>query len=140
MARRRNNRRNDYYEDDRYDDEPAKRSGASSKVISRGKYQGQQCVIGWNVRRRAGMRSFFCGPYKGTRKGKSKTSNREWVTWMARVTNEDTGEENVYPCLYYPDSGKVIISQLKMVLNPREDYCGTYVRRKNNRRRNRRRS
>ena len=106
-----------------------KRSGASQKTISKGKYQGKPCVTGWNFRKGQGLISVFCGPYKKTKRGKSKAGKR-YETWIAKLYNKTTHQQQILPCMFYPDEGKVVIDQMEWVVNPRTNYCGTYVRRK----------
>ena len=69
-----------------------KRSGASQKTISKGKYQGKPCVTGWNFRKGQGLISVFCGPYKKTKRGKSKAGKR-YETWIAKLYNKTTHQQ-----------------------------------------------
>lgn len=104
-----------------------KSSGSKMSTISKGQYQGEQCVTGWNKQKRRGFISILCAPYKGTHEFTTQ-QGRKGVVWIAKVQFKDQGREDVFPCIYWPDKRICVISKLDMVLNPAKDYCGTYNR------------
>ena len=104
-----------------------KRSGCKNGFANAD--QSAPYVRGWNASRRNGFTTIIAGPYKNTKKVTSKTG-RVWENWCAKVQN---GRQAPYlvSCLFDVSSGRVIINQLGMVMNPRTNYCGTFTKRKN---------
>lgn len=83
-------------------------------------------VNGWFIRAKQ-LVKVLCTPYKGTTKGTSKTG-KQWETWIAKVT-PSIGAPYLQPCMYYPQTGKVVISSMGLTVNPKAPnggYCGRY--------------
>ncbi len=110
--------------------EQKKHSGCKSGVDKNGK----QYVSGWKYDKRNGLRKFYASPYSGTHETKSK-SNRIWQNWFVRIEMPN-GQEIKTSGLYDVSTGKITISQLGFVMNPRGGrggYVGPYFYRKNGR-------
>lgn len=90
---------------------------------------GNPYVSGWNLRKQDGFSSFFCRPYKGTKKSKSN-NGREWHNWFVTIKN---GFNKVNTSgLYDPVRQMVIVKEYGIVLNPKArngGYCGTFTKR-----------
>lgn len=102
---------------------PKKHSGAKSGMTKTGKMY----VQGWNVSKSNGMVSIIAGPTKNTDTHKSK-SGRTWCNWMAKVTPK-MAVPFLVSCLYDESTGKVIINDLGIVMNPKAPhggYCGKF--------------
>ncbi|MCY1559338.1 hypothetical protein D9M68_963640 [compost metagenome] len=75
------------------------------------------------------MVTFFCRPYKGTKKSKS-TNGREWHNWF--VTIKQGFNEVKTSGLYDPAKQFVLIKEYGLVVNPKArngGYCGTNKKR-----------
>jgi hypothetical protein len=104
--------------------QPKKHSGAKGGNDK----NGNPYVRGWNFSKRNGLRAFFCSPYKNTTKHEAEKSGRVYENWMCKVTLSD-GQTFIKGCLYEAATGKVTISDMGMVINPRANnggYCGTF--------------
>lgn len=113
--------------------EPKKHTGCKtgSYVAKKGSAHGKGTEVpfvrGWNYSKRHGMRTFLASPYSKTKQHKSKTG-RIWENWMVTVQQEGQKDFTVSG-LYDPQSRKVIINELSMVMNPnapRGGYCGRF--------------
>lgn len=111
--------------------EPPKRTGAkagsfvSKKGSAHGSKKEVKFVRGWNYSKRFGMRTFFCTPYSKTKSTKSD-NGRVWENWMCTYQVEGKPSETI-SALYEPATGKVIIPDLSIIINPkarRGGYCG----------------
>lgn len=109
-----------------------KHSGAKMGINQRGSQKGKQHIVFWNYSRTRGLISGIATPYKGTKEVKSKTSGRVWHNWMVSLTNKRTFQKWTTSGLFDPQSGKLIISELGWVVNPKArngGYCGTFTNR-----------
>ncbi|PZP44044.1 MAG: hypothetical protein DI598_14965 [Pseudopedobacter saltans] len=108
--------------------QPRKKSGAR---YSNDK-NGNPCVTGWNASRSNGLVSFLCVPYRGTKT--HETSGKPWQNWMVKVQPK-MGKQFIVSGLFSPQTKKVIISELGLVLNPNipnGGYCGRFGGNRNN--------
>lgn len=97
-----------------------KKSGAKSGVTKSGKMY----VNGWKVMQGQGIVSVIAGPTKDTDQHTSKTG-RIWENWCAKITKPFSKPELV-SCLYDTMTGKVIIGDLGLVLNPKAPNGGYF--------------
>lgn len=100
-----------------------KKSGCTTGI---GK-NNQPYVRGWKASRRFGMTTFFAAPYKGTHSVESKNGNT-WENWILKIQYEN-GQEKIKPCLYSPQTKRVICQDLGLVMNPkggRGGYTGRF--------------
>jgi hypothetical protein len=84
-------------------------------------------VNGWFLRGKQ-LVKVLCTPYKGTTTGTSKQSGKRWETWIAKI-QPAVGASYLQSCMYYPDSHKVVIRSMGIVVNPKAPnggYCGRY--------------
>jgi hypothetical protein len=108
-----------------------KHSGAVSGVSKKDGLLGSKqipFVRGWNYSKAHGLVSFFAAPYGKTSAHKSKTSGKMWENWMVKVSPK-MAKPFIVSGLYDQMSGKVIINELGMVLNPKAPnggYCGKF--------------
>ncbi|WP_447642439.1 MULTISPECIES: hypothetical protein [Chitinophagaceae] len=105
-----------------------KKSGAKAGVGKNGK----PYVQGWNASRQNGMVSFLCVPTSNTGQHTSRTG-RNWENWMV-VVQPRMGASFLKSCLYDPSTGKCIISDMGIVLNPKAPnggYCGRFGNKRN---------
>jgi hypothetical protein len=116
-----------YQQKQQYQRQTKKRTGASAGVYVNQDGEQKQYVRGWNASKIHGIITVFCTPYKNTDEHKSK-SGRVCQNWMAKV---QIGKQKPYTtsCLYYPDSRKVVVTDLGFVINPNArngGYCGSF--------------
>jgi len=99
-----------------------KHSGAKFK---RSDATGHPCTTGWN-KSRAGFFTFLCVCTKASKEG--ETQYGKWVSVMCIVQNLTAKTEpQKFSGMMNPDTGRVTISDLNMVLNPAAPnggYCG----------------
>jgi hypothetical protein len=121
---------NPQYGPQNYNGQPMrKKSGAKSKryTVTQGVNAGAQrvCTSGWNVKRNGGFTSFLCNTTN-----KSQDVGKGWVGSVAcEVVNKSTGQKSFYWGMMQIATGKVVISDLGVVLNPKAPnggYCGTF--------------
>lgn len=108
---------------------PPKKSGCKVSVMKAGNHQGEQCITGWNVSKRRGMVTFIATPYSKTQEVTSK-SNKQWQNWMVKLTFKDQLQERIVGGMYEVATGRLIMSEIGMVANPRTNYFGTMFRKK----------
>ncbi|BFG69615.1 hypothetical protein KACHI17_04960 [Sediminibacterium sp. KACHI17] len=127
MAKNYNRSRQYNNNNSRNDRDYVKKSGCT-KGFAQGE-QNRPYVRGWRASKRDGITTYMCSPYKSktseTKQHKSN-SGRIWENWACKVQPQN-GQSFFVSCLYEPASGKVIIPELSMVLNPkggRGGYCG----------------
>jgi hypothetical protein len=104
--------------------QPKKHSGCSMGIDK----NGVEYVRGWKFDRRSGLRSFYATSYKNTKEVTSKKSGRVYENWMVRV-QLPSGESFITGGLFERATGKVTISNLGFVMNPkggRGGYVGTF--------------
>lgn len=85
----------------------------------------QKLVTGWRLANRQ-LISFHC-----VTTSKSKLSDKGWIGSVAcSVTNTATGQKSFYWGTMQAATGKVVIGDLALVLNPKGGkggYCGTFL-------------
>lgn len=104
-----------------------KHSGVTTGTISQGKLKGAPYIQAWNYSKRFGMRSFFCSPYGATHIAKGKT--QDWENWKVTITSGHG--KSTMGCLHSVTTGKVVIPELQIVINPKASnggYCGTFYK------------
>ncbi|WP_439516414.1 hypothetical protein [Sediminibacterium sp.] len=128
MAKNYNRSRQNNNNNSRNDRDYVKKSGCT-KGFAQGEQSRPYVIRGWRASKRDGITTYMCSPYKSktseTKQHKSK-SGRIWENWACKVQPQN-GQSFFVSCLYEPASGKVIIPELSMVLNPkggRGGYCG----------------
>lgn len=104
--------------------EQRKHSGCKYKASSA---NGTPVTTGWNYSRRFGLVTFLCVTTKNTSVHTSK-SGKEWLNVMVKVSKAMSKDE-VVSGLMERHTGKVIVKELGIVLNPKAPnggYCGRY--------------
>lgn len=106
---------------------PKKHSGAKTKKYfpHSGPNKGveQQLTSGWRLSNRE-LISFMCVTTQ-----KSKLSEKGWLGSIAcSVTNTKTGAKSFHWGTMEASTGKVVIDSMALVLNPKTNYCGTFVK------------
>lgn len=129
----RRSRRNDYYNArTSYERRDTPKHSGAEKGTYVVKDTGEQkpYIRGWNFSRRHGMLSFLCVPTKDI-----KTASPNSEKWVCKVQYEKQRPQHV-TAFYHPNSGKVTIPDLQMVLNPKAPnggYCGRFFQTRNRR-------
>ncbi len=125
--------RNNFQYGNRGNYRPSNRQGKKKSGAKFGFSNGEAdrpFVRGWRVTRRFGLITYLCGPNKKTKRVTSKTG-KEWENWTCKIQFGD-GNSRLISCLYNPQSKKVTISELGLVINPNAPnggYCGTFIKR-----------
>lgn len=104
--------------------EQKKRTGCKS-----GNKNGRQYITGWNYSRSRGMITFIAGPYRNTQEVKSK-NGRVWQNWFVKLFNKRTMQEIRTSGMYEVATGRLIMSDLGMIANPKTNYFGSNRRKK----------
>lgn len=109
---------------------PKKRSGCGHK---RGKTGDREWIVtyGWKKTKSAFL-SILAKEYKGSKVTTSENGVR-WMTVIVQFTNKTDGTVTIQPGLMRLDTGKVIISGLSWVMNPKapnNGYIGGYGQKK----------
>lgn len=110
--------------------QPRKKSGAKCKhfTITKGPNAGvpRICTSGWNVSRKGGLNTFLC-----TTTNKSQDAGKGWVgSVRCEVTNKATHQMRVLWGTMQVSTGKVVIPDLGIVINPKAPnggYCGKFT-------------
>jgi hypothetical protein len=105
-----------------------KKSGSKAgTAFSRSTGEGKPWVSGWK-KVNGGIISIICGPYHKTDTYESKMG-RKSQTWLANIQPPNGAQAYRLPCMYYMDTGRVVIDGLGFVINPKAangGYCGTF--------------
>lgn len=110
-----------------------KKSGAKLTrfTITKGPNAGaqRQCTSGWNISRSGGINTFLC-----CTTNKSQDTGKGWVGSVAcEVINKATNQKAFYWGTMQISTGKVVINDLGIVLNPKAPnggYCGKFTQSK----------
>ena len=104
-----------------------KHSGAKHRTYTNADGLVQYLTTGWRLTRNKELIS-----YKAVTTKKSVLSDKHWFgsVWIT-LTNKVTGEVNSHWGTMQKSTGKVIISDLGVVMNPRANnggYCGSFTK------------
>lgn len=125
-----NNRRVTGYSRNQYGPQPPrkmKRSGAVRGVDK----NGNEYIRGWKATR-AGMITYFATPYKNSKRWKTP-KGKEFESWICNITNCQTGETSVAPCVHNKQTDGVLLNDSQIYLSPRGGvggYTGSIVKKK----------
>jgi hypothetical protein len=89
---------------------------------------GKPYVQGWKYDKRNGLRKFFASGYASTTCGVSPSTGTKYETWVVKITLAD-GSSLIRPCMYYPETRRVVIRELGFVMSPkggRGGYIGKF--------------
>ncbi len=111
---------------------PKKHSGAKTKKYfpTQGPNKGVEMIHthGWMFRRGSGLTTFSCNTTQ-----KSKLSEKGWIGSIAvEVVNHNTKQKEFYWGTMEAKTGKVVINELALVINPKGGkggYTGTFINR-----------
>lgn len=116
----------------RYQNNPKKKhSGATHKkyIPTSGPNKGQQqyCTYGWMYRKNIGLVTLMCVTTKNSRE-----SEKGWLGSIAcTLITKQSGLKSFWWGTMHKATGKVVINDLGIVLNPRAPrggYCGTFMK------------
>lgn len=130
-----NSNRNGYNKPNynRQDPNQKKHTGAKHKrvTIRKGDNAGVErlITIGWNYTRSHGLITFFARTTNKSTVTKSK-SEREWISSIAVTVTDKFKHQSTAWGLMERATGKVIISDLGIVINPSKNFCGGIGRKK----------
>lgn len=99
---------------------PKKHSGCGSKSLP----DGGVVIFGWRLAGRD-MIKLYARPYKGTKVSTSKSGKR-WANLFVTLTNQRTMQTIKTSGLYNLDSGKLYISELNLIANPKAPNGGYF--------------
>lgn len=126
----RNNGYNNNYSSNGYNNNKpkAKKSGAGHKMaaVKSGKNAGEIKPItwGWRASKTLGITKYLCVVTKYTKEVKSK-SGRTWLTGIGvTITNEKLGTKGFAFGMMDLSTGKVIVSDMSLVINPKANNGG----------------
>ena len=97
----------------------------------RGEHKDKPYITGWNVQKRRGMLSFIASPYKGKKSQtkRVKSSNgRYWENWIVKLNYKDMGKTALIVGMMEVATGRLIMKDIGMIANPKENYFGTMFR------------
>ena len=90
---------------------------------------------GWNVSKGGGLVSYLAKNYAKSHMVESK-NGRKWLTVIVVATLARTKDTKIKPGLMDLQTGKVIVKDWKLVINPKAPnggYCGTFMQSRNRR-------
>ncbi len=91
-----------------------KKSGAKKGITK----NGGRYTSGWRARKGFGLTSYFCAPTKNTTEVTSKVG-KLWLTSISvKIVNKDMSMSTLAWGLMESSTGKVIIQDLGLVINP----------------------
>ncbi|WP_131537999.1 hypothetical protein [Pedobacter nototheniae] len=126
MANQRNNRSNNSRNNNGNNNNQPTKKHSGCKYTPNSK-NGTPVTTGWNYSRRNGLVTFLCVTTKNTEVHTSK-SGKEWLNVMVKVSKKMCKDELVSG-LMERHTGKVIVKELGIVLNPKAPnggYCGQF--------------
>ena len=106
-----------------------KKSGAKSGAYRTKDGEMVQWVSGYKRSRNQPFLTIICSPYKDTNTSESK-NGLKYQNWIAKIKS-GYAEPYIRPCLYHMATGKVVIDDLSLVINPKAPnggYCGTFIK------------
>lgn len=77
-------------------------------------------ITGWKATRR-GLLSIFVAPPKHDKTVTSK-NGRVWKTCRVSVTNINAGSKSLFPGFIDPNTHKVFVKELRMLINPQSGF------------------
>ncbi len=98
--------------------QPPKKSGAKYSIIRKGDFEGGTIVNAWNVSRRRGLITAKVAPYKDSKEYTAKTSGKTYITMIAEVRWDNSGQTEVIPCSMNKDTKVIVLDKLGMVISP----------------------